>query len=58
MAKLDYALKSGDICEIVTRKGSAPKKDWVKLARTGRARSKIRKYLREKEVEDRKKLER
>lgn len=48
MVKLDQALKSGDICRIVTRKGSTPKKDWVNLVRTARARSKIRHYLRER----------
>jgi GTP pyrophosphokinase len=47
MVKLDYALKSGDICRIITRKGSLPKKDWLTLVRTARARSKIRHWLRE-----------
>ena len=50
MVKLDYTLKSGDICEILTRKNSAPKKDWLKFVRTARARSKIRHYLREHET--------
>ncbi len=48
MVKLDHPLKSGDICRIVTRKGSTPKKDWLTLARTARARSKIRHWLRER----------
>jgi GTP pyrophosphokinase len=47
MSKLDCKLKSGDICEIVTRRNSAPKKDWLSIVRTAGARSKIRKYLRE-----------
>jgi len=47
MARLDAPLKSGDICEIVTRKNSAPKKDWLSLVKTAGARSHIRKYLRE-----------
>jgi len=50
MVKLDYELRSGDICEIVTRKGSAPKKDWLTVVKTARARSKIRHYLREKGI--------
>lgn len=50
MVKLDYELRSGDICEIVTRKGSVPKKDWLSVVKTARARSKIRHYLREKGI--------
>jgi len=50
MVRLDYALKSGDICEIQTRKGSVPKKDWLKIVRTARARSKIRRFLRERGI--------
>lgn len=47
MVRLDQPLKSGDICEIVTRKNSAPKKDWLGVVKTAGARSRIRKYLRE-----------
>jgi GTP pyrophosphokinase len=50
MVKLDTELKSGDICKVITRKGAEPKKDWLKMVRTARARSKIRHYLREKGV--------
>ncbi len=50
MVKLDYQLKSGDICKIITRKGSVPKKDWLMFVKTARARSKIRSYLREKGI--------
>lgn len=50
MVRLDYALKSGDICEILTKKSSAPKKDWLSLVKTARARSKIRRYLREQGI--------
>ncbi len=52
MIRLDTPLKSGDICEIITRKNSIPKKDWIKIVRTARARSKIRKFLREKGLLD------
>ncbi|MDX6769526.1 MAG: RelA/SpoT family protein [Elusimicrobiota bacterium] len=48
MVKLDQPLKSGDICKILTKKGSVPKKDWLNFVKTARARSKIRAYLREK----------
>ena len=47
MVRLDHPMKSGDICEIVTRKNSAPKKDWLGTVKTAGARSHIRKYLRE-----------
>ena len=47
MAKLDGTLKSGDICEIITRRNSEPKKDWLGIVKTAGARSHIRKYLRE-----------
>lgn len=50
MVKLDYQLKSGDICRILTKKGSVPKKDWLNFVRTARARSKIRHYLREQGI--------
>lgn len=51
MQKLDHALQSGDICQILTKKNSKPKKDWLKVVRTARARSRIRHYLREHGVE-------
>jgi GTP pyrophosphokinase len=50
MVRLDYQLKSGDICEILTKKGSVPKKDWLGLVKTARARSKIRHFLREQGI--------
>jgi GTP pyrophosphokinase len=50
MVKFDYALKSGDICTIITKKGSNPKKDWLNYVKTARARSKIRHYLREQGI--------
>ena len=50
MVRLDYQLKSGDICKILTKRGSVPKKDWLMFVKTARARSKIRHYLREKGI--------
>jgi guanosine-3',5'-bis(diphosphate) 3'-pyrophosphohydrolase len=50
MVRLDHTLKSGDICRINTKKGSLPKKDWLNLVKTARARSKIRHYLREQGI--------
>ncbi len=48
MVRLDYALKSGDRCEIQTRKGQEPHKDWLEFVKTPRAKSRIRKFLRER----------
>lgn len=50
MVKFEYELKSGDICTILTRKGSRPKKDWLNVVKTARARSKVRHYLRDKGI--------
>lgn len=47
MVRLDHPMKSGDICEIITRKNSAPHKDWLTTVKTAGARSHIRKWLRE-----------
>ncbi|MEF3280562.1 MAG: RelA/SpoT family protein [Elusimicrobiota bacterium] len=51
IVRLDYELKSGDVCEIITRKNAAPTKDWLNFVKSPRARSKIKKYLREHGVE-------
>ena len=50
MVRLDVPLKSGDICRILTKKGSTPKKDWLNFVKTARARSKIRHWLRERGI--------
>jgi GTP pyrophosphokinase len=42
---LRYKLKNGDIVEILTAAGHNPSRDWLTLAVTNRARSKIRHYL-------------
>jgi GTP pyrophosphokinase len=39
---LKYALRNGDVVEILTQPGHAPSKDWLALVRTSRARNKIR----------------
>ncbi|NLO90461.1 MAG: bifunctional (p)ppGpp synthetase/guanosine-3',5'-bis(diphosphate) 3'-pyrophosphohydrolase [Elusimicrobia bacterium] len=51
IVQLGYELKSGDICDIITRKNMSPKRDWLDIVKTARARSKIKSYLREKGVE-------
>ena len=42
---LSYELKMGDRVEILTQKQTGPSQDWLNLAKTSSARSKIRSYL-------------
>ena len=51
MVRMDYAFKTGDVCEIITRKNGEPKRDWLEFAKTAAARSHIKRYLRAKGVE-------
>jgi GTP pyrophosphokinase len=39
---LKYALRNGDVVEILTQPGHMPSKDWLALVRTSRARQKIK----------------
>ncbi len=39
---LKYALRNGDVIEILTQPGHLPSKDWLTLAKTTRARNKIK----------------
>jgi guanosine-3',5'-bis(diphosphate) 3'-pyrophosphohydrolase len=45
-------LKSGDVVEIMTAPGARPNPGWLNFVRTGRARSKIRHYLKNMEQEE------
>lgn len=45
MVPLKYRLRSGDAVEILTSKSQTPSKDWLKLVKTSRARTKIKQYL-------------
>lgn len=42
---LKYELQNGDIVEILTHPSRQPSRDWLSLAKTSRARSKIRSWL-------------
>lgn len=44
-APLRYELRNGDICEILTDKKRLPSEDWIKIAKTNRAKTKIRARL-------------
>ena len=48
MVTLRYELQSGEQVEIMTHQNQTPKQDWLNVAKTGRARSKIRQALKEK----------
>jgi GTP pyrophosphokinase len=45
MVPLDYELKNGEVVDIVTSRTAHPTRDWLNVARTAAARSKIRRYL-------------
>lgn len=46
MVRMDYVFKTGDVCEIITKKTAQPKRDWLEFAKTANARSRIKRYLR------------
>ncbi len=54
IAQFDQKLKNGDIVEVVTSKSAhGPSRDWIKIARSSNARSKIRQWFkREKRDEN------
>jgi GTP pyrophosphokinase len=50
---LHYELRSGDICEVLTsKKDRGPSRDWLALAKTTRAQSKIRAWFKRERRED------
>lgn len=49
MVKLDYELKDGDLVELITQKGHAPSKGWLKIVKTEGAKSRIKAYFYKKE---------
>ena len=51
MVKLDYELKDGDLVELITKKGHAPSRGWLKIVKTESARSRIKAYFYRKERE-------
>jgi GTP diphosphokinase / guanosine-3',5'-bis(diphosphate) 3'-diphosphatase len=48
---LSHELRSGDTVEILTSTNQQPNNDWLKFVVSSRARSRIKKYLRDKEFE-------
>ncbi|MDR0822663.1 MAG: RelA/SpoT family protein [Endomicrobium sp.] len=47
MVPINSKLKTGDVCEIITRKNIKPTANWLDFAVSPAARSRIRKFLRE-----------
>jgi len=46
---IDYKIQNGDIVKVMTSPQGRPSRDWLKIAKSSRARSKIRAYFRQKE---------
>ncbi len=42
---IDYTLHNGDVVEIITQKTNAPTRDWLRIAVSSQARSKIRSWF-------------
>ena len=51
LVQLKYKLQNGDIVEILTQKNEHPKRAWLQIVQTTRARNRIRQYLRKTEKE-------
>ncbi|MCI5147885.1 MAG: bifunctional (p)ppGpp synthetase/guanosine-3',5'-bis(diphosphate) 3'-pyrophosphohydrolase [Candidatus Electrothrix sp. MAN1_4] len=51
LVQLRYELQNGDIVEIITSKNQHPKRAWLQLVKTSRARAKIRQWLRKEQKE-------
>jgi len=48
---LRYKLQNGDIVEIITSPAQVPRRDWLDLVKTSRARARIRSWLRREDKE-------
>jgi GTP pyrophosphokinase len=52
---IDYTLQNGDIVRVHTSPQGHPSRDWLKIARSSRARSKIRTWFRQQEKAEKEK---
>jgi guanosine-3',5'-bis(diphosphate) 3'-pyrophosphohydrolase len=48
---LSYELKNGDQLSVITSNNQKPTEDWLKIVKTGKARSKIRQAIKEEKIE-------
>jgi GTP pyrophosphokinase len=49
---VSYEFQNGDICSVVTRPQAKPSLDWLQLAKSSHARSKIKHYFRRLRFDD------
>lgn len=47
IVKMSYELQDGQKCEVLTKKTANPKHDWLNFAKTPRARSEIKRFLKD-----------
>ena len=52
MVKLDTALQNGDIVEIITNVNIEPTHEWLEIAHSGKAISKIKQYFKEQKYDE------
>ena len=52
LVPIKHELRNGDTVEIITSPQAQPHEDWLKIARTAQAKSKIRHWLRQKRLTD------
>ena len=51
LVQLNYRLRSGDVVKIITSPTQKPKRNWLDFVVTGRAKSKIKAYLKQEQKE-------
>ncbi|MBE9487668.1 MAG: bifunctional (p)ppGpp synthetase/guanosine-3',5'-bis(diphosphate) 3'-pyrophosphohydrolase [Bacteroidetes bacterium] len=51
-ATIREEIKSGDLVEILTSKNQIPRRDWLNIVQTSKARSRIKAFLRDQETKD------
>ncbi len=49
LVQLNHTLKSGDVVKIITSQNQFPKLNWLDFVKTGRAKSKIKAYLKQEQ---------
>ena len=49
---IDYELKTGEICEILTQKEERPNKSWIEICKTASAKAKIRQWFKNEKREE------